>query len=339
MMSSSNLPNLQGSQPPHERVPHAHVLAENAESIRKLRERVIGDVIEIGRRLSECKKLLGHGNWLPWIEREFRWSERTARNYILVYELALSKSENFADIAIDVSAVYLLAAPSTPEDARTEVLRRGETGEALPHAEVKRIIGEARGREVAAGTAKRPLSFKEYIKAVRHSDFFKLPSVEQQKIIDAGPERFHLRMADAITRHKWKPRYRELQDALDALEISAKRSTTKIIAAIPVEAIPAIAARVKVALAFLVKFDSKLGQHKNITRTSAADDATSLAELLKEARKSYVKKYGRPNQAQILEKIWPELNPAQIEQLLSGRHGPTFKATAERLMQAREATR
>jgi hypothetical protein len=79
---------------PDEEQPHATVLADNAESIRNLSKRVIGDVIEIGRRLSECKKLLGHGNWLSWLAREFRWGERTARNFISAFEFAQSKSAN-----------------------------------------------------------------------------------------------------------------------------------------------------------------------------------------------------------------------------------------------------
>jgi hypothetical protein len=319
-------------------MPHPDVLAEHVESIRKLNERAISDVIEIGRRLSECKKLLGHGNWLPWIAREFRWSERTARNYILVYELALSKSANVANMAIDVSAVYLLAAPSTPEDARAEVLRRGRAGEALPHAEVKRIIGEAREREVAAGTAKRHITIKQMAKA-RHPDFARLPSVEREKILAGGPKDLDLRIADATTRQRWKPPHRELQDALDALETLAKRSNSKIIAAIPVEDIPAITARVKAAMDFLIKFDAKLGHHKCIGRTGAADEATSLAQILTEARKTCIKKYGRPIQEQILETIWPDLNPAQFELLRSGRLGSTIKATVERLMRTREAAR
>jgi hypothetical protein len=54
------------------------IVAEHAEAIRSLGRRVVADVIEIGRRLTECKKLLGHGNWLPWLDREFGWSEDTA---------------------------------------------------------------------------------------------------------------------------------------------------------------------------------------------------------------------------------------------------------------------
>jgi hypothetical protein len=41
------------------------VLAENAEEIRKLGKRVGGDVMEIGRRLTEMKKICRHGNWRP----------------------------------------------------------------------------------------------------------------------------------------------------------------------------------------------------------------------------------------------------------------------------------
>jgi hypothetical protein len=39
---------------------------------------VIGDIIEIGRLLTEVKKIAGHGNWLPWLDREFGWSDSTA---------------------------------------------------------------------------------------------------------------------------------------------------------------------------------------------------------------------------------------------------------------------
>ena len=55
------------------------VLAQNAEAIRALGKRVIGDIIEIGRRLTEAKKIVGHGNWLPWLDREFGWRTRRLR--------------------------------------------------------------------------------------------------------------------------------------------------------------------------------------------------------------------------------------------------------------------
>jgi hypothetical protein len=121
----------------------APALTEHAEAIRTLGKRIAADVIEIGRRLVECTTLVGHGNWLPWLDREFHWSERTARNFIGAYELSL-KSANIADLDLPVSTLYLLGAPSTPEAARSDVLARAEAGEAFSVAEVRRLIAETR---------------------------------------------------------------------------------------------------------------------------------------------------------------------------------------------------
>jgi Protein of unknown function (DUF3102) len=112
------------------------ILAENAKVIRTLGKRAIGDVIEIGRRLTESKKLCGHGNWLPWLEREFGWEDRTALNFMQVHAM-VGKSEKFADLSLPVSGLYLLAAPSTPEEVRDEVAIRAAAGEKITVADVR----------------------------------------------------------------------------------------------------------------------------------------------------------------------------------------------------------
>ena len=58
------------------------ILAKHAVAIRRLGKRVVADVIEIGRRLTEAKPIAGHGNWLAWLEREFKWTEMTATRFI-----------------------------------------------------------------------------------------------------------------------------------------------------------------------------------------------------------------------------------------------------------------
>ena len=45
------------------------ILAEHAAEIRRLGKRTLADVIEIGARLTECKRICGHSNWLPWLDR------------------------------------------------------------------------------------------------------------------------------------------------------------------------------------------------------------------------------------------------------------------------------
>jgi N6-adenosine-specific RNA methylase IME4 len=117
-------------------------LANHAVEIRRLGKRIVGDVIEIGKRLTECKDICGHGNWLPWLNREFGWTDQTARNFIQVYELARAKSQNFLNLDIPVSGLYLLAAPSTPEKARVEVIDRAEAGEMVTHQAVKETVNK-----------------------------------------------------------------------------------------------------------------------------------------------------------------------------------------------------
>lgn len=42
--------------------------------------------VGVGNGRTDCKRIAGHGNWLPWLDREFGWAERTAQNFISVCE-------------------------------------------------------------------------------------------------------------------------------------------------------------------------------------------------------------------------------------------------------------
>ena len=75
-------------------------LAEHAEFIRKIGKRVIRDIIEIGRRLTEARALAGHDGWLPWLEREFGWSDDTALNYMRLYEMDKSRTVRDLDLPL-----------------------------------------------------------------------------------------------------------------------------------------------------------------------------------------------------------------------------------------------
>jgi Protein of unknown function (DUF3102) len=114
------------------------VLAEHATAIRQLGKRVVADVIEIGARLTECKRVCGHGNWLPWLDREFGWNETTAQRFIRVHKLAQSKSGKLPDLPM--SAFYLLAAPSTPKEATDEIIERAQSGKVIKFSEVRDAI-------------------------------------------------------------------------------------------------------------------------------------------------------------------------------------------------------
>ena len=136
----NNIVSLPGKSP-------ALALAEHAIAIRSLGKQTLENVIEIGRHLvaakAEAKKL--NEPWLSWLDREFEWTEQTALNFIRVYEAA-SKSKNFLNLKLPVSAVYQLVRPSTPVEAHDEIVERAQAGEKISVAEVGRVIKAAKGK-------------------------------------------------------------------------------------------------------------------------------------------------------------------------------------------------
>jgi hypothetical protein len=105
--------------------------------IRMLMRRTTQDIFEIGRKLIEIKKRLGHGRFLDWLEAEFDWTERTARHFMRVAEVF--EPETVSHLPLAPSALYLLAAPSTPEIAREEALTRAQAGESITKKTAQKI--------------------------------------------------------------------------------------------------------------------------------------------------------------------------------------------------------
>ena len=114
--------------------------------------------IEIGRRLVEAKELLPHGEWLPWLQRETEFSERSAQDYMRVFkdysatQLGLfgpeTNTQTFADLPISKALALL----SVPESDR-EAFAKEVDAEHISVRELKQAIkerDEALAREKAA---------------------------------------------------------------------------------------------------------------------------------------------------------------------------------------------
>jgi Protein of unknown function (DUF3102) len=116
---------------------------ERARNIKRLWEQTTANILRIGEELSEVKARLKHGHWLPWLNAEFGWSESSANNFMRAYSVfGSSNSQRVTDLARQLapSAVYQLAAPSTPEAARQEVLAKVAEGEIPQPKQVKATI-------------------------------------------------------------------------------------------------------------------------------------------------------------------------------------------------------
>src|SRR5262249_53722764 len=96
---------------------------------------------------------LGHGAWLTWLEREFAWSDRTARRMIEVAQRF--RSDTVANLPIETGALYLLAAPKTPEPAVTEALTLAQQGETITQPRAKELIDKYRPTRTGAPSTEK----------------------------------------------------------------------------------------------------------------------------------------------------------------------------------------
>ena len=98
-------------------------------------KRVGKDLIEVGKELNAVKDRLPHGQFLPWLQAEFELSQRTANDLMNVATRFEGKSANIADL--NSTVLYLLAAPSTPDEVVDLALETAAKGETVSVAKVK----------------------------------------------------------------------------------------------------------------------------------------------------------------------------------------------------------
>ena len=105
--------------------------------IRALMKLSFESIIQIGQKLKLVKQHLGHGHFRTWLESEFDWSVWTATKFMQVTERF--EETSFSGLDIAPSALYELAAPSTPEAARDEALARAASGESITYTTAKAL--------------------------------------------------------------------------------------------------------------------------------------------------------------------------------------------------------
>jgi hypothetical protein len=114
-------------------------LQQQTSEIRVLMKRTVQGIFEIGQKLIEVKKRLGYGRFGSWLQAEFNWDERTARRFMSVASRFGGKLDKLSEINFAPSALYLLAAPSTPEVARSEAITLAREGEPITYTVAKAI--------------------------------------------------------------------------------------------------------------------------------------------------------------------------------------------------------
>jgi len=64
----------------------ADKVRSSAQKIRRMVQKTVEDIIEVGNELLAVKEIVGYGNFGAWLRLEFGWTDRTARNFMAVAE-------------------------------------------------------------------------------------------------------------------------------------------------------------------------------------------------------------------------------------------------------------
>ena len=112
-------------------------LQSKTREIKKIFRRAAEDVINLGNYLIEVKERLGYGVFYRWLEAEFAWSSRTALRFIRAAETF--SLDTVSELDFLPSALYELAAPYAPEEARNEAMERARQGETIDKKTAKAI--------------------------------------------------------------------------------------------------------------------------------------------------------------------------------------------------------
>ena len=132
----------------------ADFVLQETVKIQTLIKQTVEGIIETGERLSKVKQRLKHGEFMAWVENEIKCHYSTALHFMRVWQTFGEQKEQISNVGINVSVLYLLSAPSTPEELRTEIVKMAKAGNPVSFAEAKRLKKEYSERKSEENSVK-----------------------------------------------------------------------------------------------------------------------------------------------------------------------------------------
>lgn len=111
----------------------ANFLRGHAERIRR---GYSASIIQTGKELIEAKHHLCHGLFIRWVQAEVGLPLRTAQAYMRVAQWA--KNRNLTVTKLPPSVLYLISAPSAPEEFVEDVLEKLAAGEPIETSVIRK---------------------------------------------------------------------------------------------------------------------------------------------------------------------------------------------------------
>lgn len=127
-------------------VQEGRLVAEINMITEQTKQMLLFNSIEIGRRLTEAKSLVKHGEWANWLSERVNYSQRSANNFMKIYreygESGLAaNSQSIANLSV-TQAIALLEAPSDERVKLAEQASEKDMTISELKAEVRRVKEE-----------------------------------------------------------------------------------------------------------------------------------------------------------------------------------------------------
>lgn len=210
---------------------------------RQVEQTALSGAIEIGRRLTEAKELLPHGEWGKWLQEEVSFSQRTANNFMRLaaeygdaqVSLFGGNPQALADLPY-TKALQLLAVPEEEREAFAEEHNVAD----LSSRELEKLIRErdAARDETAQAEAARDETARRLAAALEaQEDAAKVGAAQRSRaeVAEAKAKELEDKLDQAKTKYKLaRQELRQLQenptipqDAMDKLRREAEEQAAK----------------------------------------------------------------------------------------------------------------
>lgn len=129
------------------------------------RSMAIAYIIELGKRLTEAKALLQHGEWGEWLRNKVDFSQKTATDYMRIYEeygmaqTSMLSSGSDLNAISNLSYTKVLALLAVPRDEREEFIEQNDV-ENISTRKLDELIKE---RDEALKRAEEAEKFAELV--------------------------------------------------------------------------------------------------------------------------------------------------------------------------------
>lgn len=245
------------------------------------------NIIEIGRRLSEAKKLVKHGQWSNWLKERVNYSQSTANNFMKVFKKygesgLAANSQSIANLSY-TQALVLMNVPSEEcEKLAKETSEKDMTIKELQE-KVKNLTSEKSATEtkIAGIEKKYQQLMSEKDKALTQTESDKkalsahIQELEKQfqKVEASKEQEVQNRLSAAIKAEKEKleaveSHAKKLEGDLDALQNQQKDEIKK-----------AVEAEKENSKKVLAKKDEELARVKTNMKEHAKEAAAKLAAV------------------------------------------------------------